>query len=70
MEWLVGKWIRPWAGEGIVGQIAVVANGMVECHCENGETFVVRLEDVKAGKFPALEAGPVRLPSPRLQKAS
>lgn len=45
----VGNWIRPWAGELLVGEVLAVSGDQVLCRASGGVRFSVRLRDVVSG---------------------
>lgn len=57
-ETLVGRWIRPWPEEGLVGIIIKREGDLLECRAVGGGSFFVRTKDIQAGRLHALEAFP------------
>lgn len=47
---MVGQFVRPWAGEKLIGEVIVVEGDFLHCRSLGGFEFWVALEDVRSGK--------------------
>jgi hypothetical protein len=47
---MLGKWIRPWPGENVVGWVVSVHGDVVRCRAVGGLHFEVSLAALKGGK--------------------
>jgi hypothetical protein len=47
---MIGKGIQPWPGEGLAGVVLDIEGDFYVCVCANGDRFLVKVEDVQAGR--------------------
>ncbi len=63
---MVGRWIRPWPGEVIVGYVYALEGDRLHCRASDGVEFYIELSDLGLPRGPELvEYSPPPCP-PRL----